>query len=1417
MKKLLNIGIDVGSTTVKFIVLNNKLEVIFSKYERHFSDTKKAIISLLEEIIELYEDYNFRITMTGSGSLEISEIIGIPFIQEVIACKNAVKKYEDRTDVAIELGGEDAKIIYFGSSIEQRMNGSCAGGTGAFLDQIAILLNTDAIGLNELAKTGTNIYPIASRCGVFAKTDIQPLINEGADKGDIALSIMQAVVNQTISGLACGKPIRGNVLFLGGPLNYLSELRKRFVSTLDLKEDEILIPENGHLFVCLGAAIANLNANSITSKELKNSIKLLKNFKSENNVSLEALFRDEDDYNQFKKRHEKAVLVENELSEYSGDAFLGIDAGSTTAKLVLINPNGELLYSDYRSNKGTPLDTVKEMLTDLYSKLPRSVVIRLAGSTGYGETLIKTAFNLDVSEIETMAHYKAASYFKPNVDSIIDIGGQDMKYIKIKEGVVNTIMLNEACSSGCGSFIESLTKSLDVNIDEFVNLAVSAKTPVDLGSRCTVFMNSKIKQTQKEGKSLGDIFAGLSYSVVKNAILKVMKIRDISSLGKNVVVQGGTFLNDAVLRAFEIVTERKVIRPNIAGLMGAYGVALICSDEFLEYEDKDISSSILTLNEIKNLKVKTTHTRCKRCENNCGLTINMFNDKKLISGNRCEKGSGDNGSPTLLPNMYKYKYEKLFDRKSLEIENATRGIIGIPRVLNMYENYPFWHTFFTELGFKVVLSDQSTRSLYESGIESMPSESVCYPAKLVHGHIMNLIKKDVKTIFYPCLIYEKEEFENIDNCYNCPIVTSYSEAIKLNVEDLKDKNIKFLNPFLPIKDSSLQKKIKELDEFKEFNFTNKELKHAIKKAKDEDTTFKKDIILKSDEFLEYIMKNNEKGIILAGRPYHIDPEINHGIDSMINNLGLAVLTEDSICYKNSLNKKFRVVDQWTYHSRLYRAADAIAKYDNLEFVQLNSFGCGLDAITTDQVEDILIANDKLYTTIKIDEISNLGAVKIRMRSLIAAMNKRTNLTKYHTYGYEKTEFTKEMKKTHTILCPDLSPYHFELIEAAMNNSGYNFVHLKDIDEEMINVGLRYVNNDACYPSLIVIGQLITALKSGKYDPDNLSLIISQTGGGCRASNYIGLLRKAIIDAGYPNIPIISFNAAGMDKNPGFKLNLSLINKLLMSIVYSDLLMRLLLSTRPYEKAEGRSQTLYDKWIKICKNSLKKPYFNIYKENIRNIINDFKKIRIENKTIPKVGIVGEILIKYHSFGNNYLLENLEQEGAEVILPDFMGFIKYCAYNNIEKEKLLDVGKFKSFVSKKALDMIDIYEKEVKKNLEGTRFRNVSNIYHLAKNVEQVLSTGNQTGEGWFLTAEMLELMNEGVENIACVQPFACLPNHIVGKAVIKKIRELYPLSNIVAIDYDPGASHSNQINRVKLMLTVAKDNLTLVKNKESLKT
>ena len=1402
MKKVLNVGVDVGSTTVKLILMDNKNNILYKAYKRHYSDTKKTIIELFEEILVKYKNYNFTITSTGSGAISLSKYLDINFVQEVIACKNAIKEYYPNVDVAIELGGEDAKIIYFDTTIEQRMNSSCAGGTGAFLDQMAVLLDTTTEGLNELAIKGETIYPIASRCGVFAKTDIQPLLNEGTKKEDIALSIMQSVVNQTISGLACGKPIKGNVIFLGGPLNYLSALKTRFIKTLNLKEEEIVTPEDPRLFVCLGAVLNKDEKKVYTFNEVKYLLEKLKDFKEEESSNLEPLFKNKKDYQSFIERHKKAIVKRKNIENYKGDVFIGIDAGSTTAKLIAIDNNANILYENYCSNKGTPVDTIKDMLFDLYDKLPNTAIIRQAGSTGYGEMLIKTAFNLDISEIETMAHYEAANYFLKDVESIIDIGGQDMKYIKITDGAVSSIMLNEACSSGCGSFIETLAKSLNISLDEFVKLAIESKNPINLGSRCTVFMNSKIKQTQKEGRPLGDIFAGLSYSVVRNALQKVMKIRDFGTLGENIVVQGGTFLNDAVLKAFENIIGKNVIRPEIAGLMGAYGMALIAQNNFKEYDNKDIVSSMMTKEELTKLEIKTRHARCQICENHCALTINMFNKKSFISGNRCERGSGNNGSMNTLPNMYSWKYDRIFNYESLK--NAKRGKIGIPRVLNMYENYPLWYTLFTNLKFEVVISDHSNRSIYELGIESMPSESACYPAKIVHGHIINLINKGVKTIFYPCIMHEQLEFKNQDNNYNCPIVQSYSEAIKLNVEELEKNNIKFINPFLPLNEEKLLKRLLELEEFKEYKFTKKEMKEAIHKAFIEQNKFKEEVRKKGEEFLNYINEHNEKAICLAGRPYHLDKEVNHGIDTMINSLGLAVLTEDSIAHLSTMDKNLRVVNQWTYHSRVYHAADVVSKLDNVELVNLNSFGCGLDAIVTDQVEEILRKNNKLYTTIKIDEINNLGAAKIRIRSLIASMNKRKVNNNYETYEYEKNYF-KKTDINHTILFPDLSPAHMPLFESALNSEGYKAVYLRNTNEQTIETGLKYVNNDACYPAIIVIGQLISALESGEYDLDNTSVIITQTGGGCRATNYIGLIRKALKDAGFEQVSILSINVSGLEKKQNFKITLPLINKVLQAVIYGDLLMKLLLSTRPYEINKGESLKLYEKWQKKCYEDIKGGSLKIYKNNIKSIINDFNSIKINNIIKPKVGIVGEILIKYHPFGNDNIIEKLEKEGAEVTQPELLGFAKYCIYNGITKNELLK-EKTPKIVFKEILKIVGMYEKTMNKELENTRFKKTTNIYDLAANVQNILSTGNQTGEGWFLTGEMIELIKNGVTNIVCVQPFACLPNHIVGKSVIKKIRKLYPESNIVAIDYDPGASHTNQINRIKLMLTVANDNL-----------
>ena len=1414
MENILHVGLDVGSTTVKIVVIDSNKKEIYSDYTRHFSDTKNTVCKVLESLPEKFPTSKFTIALTGSGAMSAATFLGLPFIQEVVACKRAVEKFIPQTDVVIELGGEDAKIIYFDQSIEQRMNGTCAGGTGAFLDQMASLLDTDTAGLNELAKDYTTIYPIASRCGVFAKTDVQPLINEGAEKSDIAASIFQAVVNQTISGLACGRPIRGTVAFLGGPLNYLPELRKRFIETLHLKPEEIVVPEEAHLLVAKGACLDAIDNTPISIDELKQKILNLRNSQDNTTHPIDTLFNSIDEYEKFKERHEKAKVPRKDLDSFEGDCFIGIDAGSTTTKLVLTDNEDNLLYSLYANNEGNPLKSVMKMLKELYSVLPSKAKIRFSGVTGYGEKLIQTALNVDLNEFETIAHYTAAKKFQPNVTSIVDIGGQDMKYIRLKNGAIDNIMLNEACSSGCGSFIETFAKSLNLSIEKFVEEAIISKRPVDLGSRCTVFMNSKIKQAQKEGYSVGDISAGLSYSVIKNAIQKVMKVRDVNTLGDHIVVQGGTFYNDAVLRAFEKIVGKNVVRPDISGLMGAYGVAILARQQYESNLDMEYYSTITKNDDLDKLEIKVSHARCNRCENHCLLTINTFNNgHKHISGNRCEKGAGIVTGNSELPNLIKYKQERLFNYKPLDEKDAPRGTIGIPRVLNMYEDYPFWFTFFTSLGFRVIISEKSNRKTYEKGMESMPSESVCYPAKLSHGHIISLIQSGIKTIFYPCIPYSRKEYEKADNHYNCPIVISYSEVLKNNVEELKNTDIKFLNPFLPFDAKNLTKRILELDEFKEYNFNKKELMEAAKKAEEEYQHFKNDIYEKGKEAVEYIDKHNLKGIVLAGRPYHSDPEINHGIDTLITSLGLCVLTEDSVANQVEAKRPLRVVDQWVFHARLYASAEFVGHHDNLELIQLNSFGCGVDAVTTDQVEEILSSYGKMYTLIKIDEVNNLGAVRIRIRSLLASMNKRlaakNDEANDGNYGINKKIFTKEMKKDYTILCPQMAPIHFELLETAMRTAGYNLVLLRECTQKTVETGLKYVNNDACYPSILVTGQMIEALESGKYDPNKTALIMSQTGGGCRATNYIGFIRKALKDAGYPNIPVISFNVVGMEKVPGFKLTIPLLEKLLRGVLYGDLLQKMLTKNRAYEKNKGETQALFDKWMEKCKEILKNGNSKEFKQSIYDIVNDFEKIEIDTSIEkPKVGIVGEVLIKYHPFGNNFVADLLEKEGAEVVLPDFMGFIKFMATHKVTFNSLLRTNPIVAKISKAAISLIDILEKDSKEALEKSKkdYLPPCNIWHLENTVKDILSIGNQTGEGWFLTAEMIEYIEHGIPNIICVQPFACLPNHVVGKGVIKTIREKYPNANISPVDYDPGASESNQTNRIKLLMTVAKDNL-----------
>ncbi len=1406
IKKPLHVGLDIGSTTVKIVVLDSSYSVLYSKYQRHFSDIKKTIYKVISDAYENFQEEKITVMVTGSGGINVSKWLELPFIQEVIASTKAIDSIIPHTDVAIELGGEDAKITYFENGIDQRMNGTCAGGTGAFIDQMASLLQTDATGLNELAKGYKVIYPIAARCGVFAKTDIQPLLNEGAAKEDVAVSVFQAVVNQTISGLACGRPIRGNIAFLGGPLKFLSELRNRFVETLNLKDEQVVFPENSQIFVAIGAAIASKTEKVIDFKALYDNLPVLNTVTPHEIERLRPLFENDDDLIKFRERHKENSVTRRVLESYEGMCFLGIDAGSTTTKVALIDDTGALLYSHYGNNEGSPLKSTVKILKDLFSRLPSKAFIANSTVTGYGEALLKAALHVDIGEIETIAHYKAADFFLPGVDFILDIGGQDMKCLKVRDGVIDSIMLNEACSSGCGSFIETFARSLNLGIEDFASEALLAKYPVDLGSRCTVFMNSRVKQAQKEGASVGDISAGLSYSVIKNALLKVIKIRNPKELGNKIIVQGGTFYNDAVLRSFELISERDAIRPDIAGLMGAFGAALIARERYQE----EYQSTLLQAKQLDVFTSESSMRRCGLCSNNCLLTINSFSGgTEFISGNRCERGAGQESHKSDIPNLYDYKYKRLFKYKPLDKEKAVRGTVGIPRVLNFYENYPFWFTFFNELKFRVELSPRSSKGVYELGIETMPSESVCYPAKLAHGHVASLINKGIKFIFYPCIPYEKEENTGADNHYNCPIVTSYSEVLKKNMDMLDEEDVVFMNPFLPYNN---QKRLttRLYEELKTFNVSLAEVAKAVKKAWKEDEQLKSDIREKGEEVLAYLERTGKKGIVLAGRPYHVDPEINHGIPNIITNYGMAVLTEDSVAHMGEIQRPIRVVDQWMYHTRLYGAASFVREQENLELIQLNSFGCGLDAVTTDQTQEILNDYEKIFTTLKIDEGNNLGAARIRIRSLKAAMEERAKngfkAKKIENYT-KRVLFTKEMKAKHTILAPQMSPIHFQFLEGAFRASGYNLVILPSVDKGAVDEGLKHVNNDACYPSIIVIGQLLEALKSGKYDLQNTSVIISQTGGGCRATNYIGFLRKALKDAGLSHIPVISLNAIGIEKNPGFTISPGFINKSMMALIYGDLLMRVLYRTRPYEKIPGSANKLYETWAERCKESVRTGKFGLFRKNISQIVYDFDNLELEDIKKPKVGLVGEILVKFHPTANNSIVDIIEKEGAEAVMPDLTDFLLYSAYDANFKYKKLS-GSLRSLINNKiAIGVIELYRRHMKKVLrKSKRFIAPSTIYELAEHASKILSLGNQTGEGWFLTAEMIELMNTGAKNIVCMQPFACLPNHVTGKGMIKELKKKHPYTNIVAVDYDPGASEVNQLNRIKLMLSVAFKNL-----------
>ena len=1517
----LRIGLDIGSTTVKAVVLDDSDSLdstLFADYRRHHANVRTTMEGLLEDVrARLAElgraDEPVRLAITGSGGLALADAVHVPFVQEVIAETRAIDEAIPQADVIIELGGEDAKITYLKPTPEQRMNGSCAGGTGAFIDQMSTLLDTDAAGLNEMAKDYQTLYPIASRCGVFAKTDLQPLINDGAAKPDLAASIFTAVATQTIAGLASGRPIHGTVVFLGGPLFFMSELREAFRRALDGKVDEFITPTDAHLYVAYGAALAVGEPGQIehadeyparSLDDIINALEDLKNLPS-NTATMPPLFDTAADRDAFNARHHREHVHVGTLEGACGPHFLGIDAGSTTIKATLVNDDREIVWSSYATNDGSPLTAAIEIVKRIQSELPDGAWIARSCATGYGEGLITTGLHLDEGVVETMAHYRGAEMVSPGVTAVIDIGGQDMKYLAVTDGVIDSIAVNEACSSGCGSFLQTFARSMGLTIEEFTQAALNSGHPVDLGSRCTVFMNSSVKQAQKEGASIEDIAAGLCYSVVRNALYKVIKLRDSGELGDTVVVQGGTFLNDAVLRAFELLTEREVTRPNIAGLMGAYGAALTARmhyDDIADDTDGDTDeagvhiasvdgvnhtiSGILSGTALDELSMTTERDVCKLCQNHCKLTITTFHDgSRYVTGNRCERGGDAKRKRSDRPNLYDYKYKRAFAYRRLTDKKATRGEIGIPRVLNMYENYPFWFTLLTNLGFKVVISGRSSHELFETGIESIASENICYPAKLVHGHIKWLLNKGITNIFYPCVSYEDNLVEDADNHFNCPVVANYPVVIGANMPELRDEGINYMRPYFNLAKHDLMVD-RIVTEFAWAGVSREEAEQAVAAAYAEDKVFKHDVQQEGLRALAYMKEHDCRGIVLAGRPYHVDPEVNHGIPETICALGMVVLSEDSISWLDPADKPqltaylaegeadpkahdnagfrhvgdrkvtkmpLRVMNQWAYHARLYRAANFVSAWPGLELVQLNSFGCGLDAITTDQVSEILADKADVYTMLKIDEVSNLGAAKIRLRSLKAAVEERERNNARETATFRKTgseaptpgrqvmldavlgtpggqrtqatmsnyanrvPFGKDMRRDYTIVVPQMSPIHFRLVEAAVRASGYKFDILEHASKTDVETGLKYVNNDACYPAIMTVGQLVEAIKSGRYDADSTALAISQTGGMCRATNYFALIRKALVDAGYPQIPVLAISTQGFVDNPGFTPTVPLLHRAAKSLIIGDLLMKCLYRVRPYEATAGSADRLYERWNTIVRETLlnhgssatAKRYYGRsywpYPKLVAKIVETFDALPlrdIERKV--RVGVVGEILVKYQPDANNHVVDVIESQDCEAVVPGIIDFMTMRPYINEWNERNIGTGRNKALMAA-FKGVIHAYMKPVNDALAKSRgkFDRDLPMGELVKKAQTVTSIGVQAGEGWLLTGEIVELIESGCPNIICAQPFACLPNHVTGRGMFGKIRRLYPQANIVSIDYDPGASEANQLNRIKLMIAAAK--------------
>ncbi len=1410
-KKKFRIGLDVGSTTAKFAVIDNNNKIIFSQYRRHHTKIHSTVSQMLQQVKIQLGDVPISITATGSAGIGISEKINLPFIQEVIATTEVVKQQYPQVKTLIDIGGEDSKMIFFSDkkAPDIRMNGNCAGGTGAFIDQMASLLNIHVSELNQLAKDATNLYPVASRCGVFAKTDVQNLLSRKIPKSDIAASIFHAVAIQTMNTLARGFEISPMVMLIGGPFTFLNQLTESFKKDLKINSRDIVLTDNPALLPAWGAALT-CNGQLTTPSALVDLIDKSAQNNTKKTNRLSALFTDRNEFNNWNENKSQIKVKKTPINQYKNKkCFLGIDSGSTTTKITVIGEQHELLFDFYSNNKGNPIETVQQGLQLFYSQLQKNphahqIKILASGVAGYGEDLIKAALGIDFGMVETIAHFIAARYIAPDVSFILDIGGQDMKAIFVKNGAIQRIELNESCSSGCGSFIETFGNSLGYEVADFANLACTATAPCDLGTRCTVFMNSKVKQSLRENATTEDIAAGLSLSVIKNALYKVLKLKNIDELGDHIVVQGGTFRNPSILRALEKLTGKKVISSDIPELMGAYGAALAAAQKY--QQTTNFTTKLADIKQLlKSDNFITKQINCKGCENVCTITRFQFNNGNVFySGNKCEKIFSNQGEKKNAgENIFEYKYNLLFNRIK-SIKNPVSKI-GIPRILNMYENFPFWNTLFENCGIQVVLSSPSTMKQYETGSGTVMSDSICFPAKLVHGHIIELAEKDIERIFFPMVFYEKEDFNDSENAFNCPIVSSYPDVIRSAINPASKYNMPFDSPVFTFNDAVLLKKAC-VNYLKQLGIRKAVIQKAVEKALTVQAEYRQKIIDKGKEIIKKSQENKELLIVLAGRPYHTDALINHKTPEILKNLGVHVISEDSIPLKaeNKLGE-LQILPQWIFPNRIYNAAKWVTRQNQrVQFVQLNSFGCGPDAIAVDESYEILKSKDKIHTLIRMDEITSTGSVNLRLRSLIESLQLQNKLAPTLTKKRKTTAIFQEKDKKRLILGPQFSYIYSELIPELFSVAGYKLKNLPPPNKASVQYGLRYSNNEICYPATVIVGDIIKALKSGKYNADEVAVAITQTGGQCRASTYLALIKKAMVSAGFENVPVVSVNPEGerLNPQPGFQINWSkMLNITFVSALFVDSLSKLYFASVVREKQKGSSKQLLDNYLQFAKPSVLKKDTQQLFDLLKSAVNDFNQIETYNNTYPKIGVVGEIYVKYNAFGHFHITDWLIDKGIEIVMPPILDFFIQVFVN-------MDVNK-KNHLSKPALSdwLMYYFEKKANKMVKKTnkilssfnQYEPFHNIRDIAQKASRIVNLTNQFGEGWLIPAEIAGFGDSGVKNVISLQPFGCIANHVISKGVEKRIKDLYPEMNLLFLDFDDGTSEVNILNRLHFMM------------------